>query len=422
MSSGKASGYGEFRKGWPAVVSSLLAIGFGLSPMPIYTIGLFAPELARAFHWSFADIQFGFPIMSLCVLFASPTIGLLADRYGARPVSLISLSLFGLIFMSFSLSSGSLAQFYITFGLLASLGAGTLPMTWTRVVNNHFEVRKGLALGLALLGSGLFAIFIKPTGSWMIAHLGWRGAYAAIGALPLLIALPVAFFLFHDVDRSGDLASRRAADAARRAAAGGRTLPQALQSWRFWVLGLAIVPITFVVAALVSNMENILHTHGFTKAQAVPLTAAIGVAVIGGRLVGGWLMDRFWAPAVGCVLLIMPALACWLLAHGPLPTHLALLATVLTGVAGGIEYDLMAYLAARYFGLRSYSAIYGAIYGFFAIGGGVGPPVFGQVYDRTHSYQAILTVSAFALVASALLLLTLGRYPRYAEDAVPASA
>jgi MFS family permease len=184
-------GYGEFKKGWPIVLASMLGIGLGLSPVPFYTIGMLAPELAKAFGWKFADIMGGLPIMTFAVLVASPAVGVLADRFGVRQVALVSVVLFALSFMAFSFGNGSITLFYFNWGLMAVLGAGTLPVTWTRLVNSHFEVRKGLALGLALLGTGVFGFLVKPLTAWLIASYGWRAAYLVVGALPLLLAFPV---------------------------------------------------------------------------------------------------------------------------------------------------------------------------------------------------------------------------------------
>jgi cyanate permease len=74
---------------------------------------------------------------------------------------------------------------------------------------------------------------------------------------------------------------------------------------------------------------------------------------------------------------------------------------------------MMAFLVARYFGMRAYASIYGALYGCFALGAGVGPLIFGMQFDKFHSYRPVLQVSALMLLGSALLLLTLGRYRRF---------
>lgn len=409
MAEGK--GYSEFRTGWPVVLAAMLGIGLGLSPVPFYTIGMLAPELAKGFGWAFGDIMGGLPIMTFAVLVASPAVGLLADRVGVRPVALVSVALFGLSFMAFALNPGDIRFFYANWAIMAVLGAGTLPVTWTRAVNNRFEARKGFALGLSLLGTGLFGFLVKPFTAFMIDAYGWRAAYVAVGALPLVIALPVAWFAFHDVgdrNQSGD--QRRAEEARRADATPGLTFGETLRTWRYWVLAVAFVPISFAIGGPIPNMENILKTAGFSGGNLVTLASIIGLSVIAGRVVGGWLIDRFWAPAVAFVLLSAPAAACWVFAHGPLTFETAAGSIFLIGFAAGVEYDLMAFLVARYFGLKSYGAVYGSLYGFFALGAGIGPVVFGRAFDATGSYDAPLIQSAVMLVAGALLLLTLGRY------------
>jgi predicted MFS family arabinose efflux permease len=407
----EATGYGEFKKGWPVVVSAMLGIGLGLSPLPFYTVGVLARPLAKAFGWGFGQIFFGVTITSIVVPFASPVIGFLSERVGVRRVALTSLVLFSLAFMAFSLSTGSLVLFYVNWALVALFGVGTLPITWTKAVNNHFEMRKGLALGLSLLGTGLFGYFGVWFTAWLIAHYGWRAAYVGVGALPLLIALPVAFFAFHDVGPARQtVAERRASAAARAAATPGMTAREAFLDWRFWLIGLAFVPIAFAIGATIPNLVNILKQNAFSPETAVGLASLIGLSVIVGRAAGGWLVDRFWAPGVAVALLGIPAAACWVLAHGPFNYSITAFAVFLVGFAAGAEYDLLAFLTARYFGMKSYSVIYGALYSFFAVGSGVGPPVFGAAFDKTHSYTVPLTLTAGVMFIGALALLALGRY------------
>jgi len=80
----------EFARGWPIVLSAMFGIAFGLSPMPFYTIGIFAPLLAHEFHWSFAQIFAGITCTTAAVIIASPLVGLASDRYGVRRVALSS--------------------------------------------------------------------------------------------------------------------------------------------------------------------------------------------------------------------------------------------------------------------------------------------------------------------------------------------
>jgi predicted MFS family arabinose efflux permease len=420
----RASSYGEFKAGWPVVLSSMLGIGLGLSPLPFYTTGILAPFLMKSFGWKIGQIMAGITVSTAGVVFAGPLVGFLAVRFGARRVALTSLVLFAFSFMGFAFSNGSLPLYYATWALVAILGAGTLPMTWTVAVNQRFERRKGFALGITLMGTGLFGFFSKPLVAWMIHLSGWRGAYVGLGLLPLLIAFPMALFLFFEKRPDPSISGPGVSSAPTALPAEGLTFGETARQWRFWLIALLLVPISFALAGPIPNMENILKTAGFSGGRIIQLTSLIGLSALSGRLAGGWLLDRFWAPAVAVVILASPGISCFLLAQPTLSAPGAMLSIVLIGFAVGVEYDLVAFLVARYFGMRSYTAIYGVLYVFFSIGAGVGPLLFGWCFDRTGSYRLILDVAFGVLIASGLSLLALGRYryKRQPEIPFPAAA
>ena len=420
-----AGSFAEFRYGWPVVFASAIGIGLGMSPLPFYTIGVFAGPLIGEFGWGQGDVMFGLAIFATLAVLTSPVIGILTDRFGPRRVVLVSIVLFGITMMSFSLLTGSRIQYLATWGLLAMTGSGTLPITWTRAVNGWFFERRGLALGLALVGTGIFGIVAKNFAFTMIDAVGWRMAYVAVGALPLVIAWPIAFFMFRDITDSkvaGKVAEMKRADVGPKVIYGGLSLRQAVTDWRFWLLAYSFIPISMAVGGPIPNLEAIMAEKGFSPADAVTLASLIGIAVIIGRIGGGALVDHFWAPAVAAIILSSPAIAVWMLAQAELSFVAAAIGIFILGMAAGVEYDLMAYLVSRYFGLRNYASIYGFLYGFFAIGAGIGPAIFGYFFDRTQTYDTILMISALLFIAGALPLLLLGRYRDFTEPLPEGSA
>lgn len=413
----------ESKRGWMAVGASMVGAAVGLSPIPFYTVGMFAPELAREFGWSFASMMASIGVQSAVVMVSGPLAGFAVDRYGARPVALISLFLFGLVFMSMSLNNGSLMLFYLQWAVMSVVGAGTLSATWTRVVNGWFDKNRGLALGLASTGTGLTGFLIKPYAAWIIEDYGWRTAYVAIGILPIVIGIPVILWLFHErrakavalpsSAETGEAASGAEADSG--GAEHGLTLKEALRGRHFWVLGASFFLIAFALTAPTPNLENILKTFKFELSDVGRITATFGLAVIAGRIVGGWLLDRFWAPACAFAVLIVPAIGCWLLAGDSLSSQSAYLAVMFLGFGAGFEFDLLAFLIARYFGQRHYGVIYGCFYTIIAFGGGLGPVVYGYMYDRIGNYQLSLTIGMVSVLLGAALLFLMGPYPKWVK-------
>jgi len=418
------SRFAEFRFGWPVVLASTLGIGLGLSPLPFYTIGVFVGPYMQEFGWSASAVLAGLLVLTLGVLVTSPVIGFITDRVGVRKVVLTSIFGLSLTMMAFALNDGSRLYYWFLWVMLAVTGAGTLPITWTRAVTGWFNERRGLALGISLIGTGFFGALAKLYAAWLIEDYGWRTAYVGLGLLPLIIAFPLAWFtLFEATDE------RVAAKAARAKAEighdtsrvhGGIPLKAAIRDWRFWLLAYAFVPVSFAVGGPIPNLENMMAAKGFGTSEAVLLASVIGYSVVIGRLLGGYLLDRFWAPAVAAIILSIPAGASLVLAQPELSFAMAATAIAVLGLSAGVEYDLMAYLVSRYFGMANYASIYGFLYAFFALGAGVGPLIFAWAFDRTGSYSTILQVGAVLFVAGALPLLLLGKYRDFEDGQIVA--
>lgn len=403
------TGSGEFSRGWNVLLASVIGIGCGLAAIPFYTFGIFAPHLTREFGWSLGQIMAGLMVTTLVVIFTAPLGAILSERIGTRRMAIVSMALFGLSMLSLATLNGSLTQFYATWAVASVVGTGTLPITFTRTVNSWFDRHRGLALGIAMIGTGLFGIICKPLMAWVIGDYGWRAGYLVLGALPLVIALPVVALAF----REPTAGAATATGAVIAKPLTGYTRAEALRQWRFWLLAAILLPLSFALAGTPPNLESILADKGLPAGTIVSLTPLIGLASIVGRLVGGSLLDRFWAPAVAFVILSTPLASYAILSSAHLEPAMAAVAIFLIGFALGIEYDVIAYLTSRYFGLKSYAAIYSLLYICFSTGAGFAPLVFGMIRDRAHDFGPALTACSIILPIAAAGFLLLGRYPRF---------
>ena len=404
---------GEFGRGWKPLLAASIGVGLGLSPMPAFTSGIFGLALEHEFGWSRSAVLLGSALLMLSILFFGPSVGRLTDRIGARPVAIWSTVGLGLTTMALSLVTREIWTFYLLFGLMTVVSLGTLPITYARVINSWFFRQRGFALGLSLCTTGIAGMILPIYVQTLIAHFGWRIAYLGLGLLPLVITLPAILLL---LPRTEPILGPDDGESATGAIE-GVAVREALADRRYWIMALSVLIVGLGLGGTVVNLVPLLVDHGLTPMRAASLFGFYGLSVIVGRILSGWLLDRFWAPAIGCGFLLSPAIGALLLANGGQAPMLLAVATFLIGLASGAEFDLMAYLLGRYFGRRHFSVLYSGQYAAFALGAGTAPAIFGAVHDRLHTYTPILHVSAALFVVAALALLALGRYPLLTEPA-----
>ncbi len=160
----------------------------------------------------------------------------------------------------------------------------------------------------------------------------------------------------------------------------------------------------------------------FLQAGLHWLLPAMGAAILLGRLVTGWLLDRFFAPRVATMLLVVAALGAFLLAHAA-TVGWGLLGASLIGFGMGGEGDVTPYLLVRYFGVRAFSTLYGLTWTAYAIAGAIGPVIMGRAFDATGSYSALLVQLAALTLGAGALMFLLPRYGAMApKTVVPADA
>ncbi|MEL7297124.1 MAG: MFS transporter, partial [Pseudomonadota bacterium] len=180
---------------------------------------------------------------------------------------------------------------------------------------------------------------------------------------------------------------------------------------RFWLMAVGLLLVSAGIAGLITNLVPMLIDKGVARQEVGKLAGLIGISVICGRLITGFLLDHLWAPLVAAVFLSSPALAAVLLNVDTFNPTTLTIAIVIVGFAAGAELDLFAYLASRYFGLKHYGAIYGSLYVAFSIGAGIAPFLFGLVFDWHQSYAFALQVVVVASLAGGAMMLALGPYP-----------
>ena len=393
---------GEFSRHWLLVLVCAAGIGVGVSALPFYTQGLFIEAWIADFGWTRAQASLGILGSTLALAAVLPFIGSIVDRYGLVTPVMISLLGLSAAYVLLGLFVQSIATFVILAMLQAILGSASSPLAYTRAINTVFNKQRGLALGVALSGAGVAATFGPTLISNAIDAFGWRGAYFAMALFTLVVGAVIVIVLSRlNGAKTPENIDTEAASKDFKIAKASRT---------YWTIMAAIFCLSLGLGGLMIHFVPILLDLGLPTSAAVKIAGVIGIAVVLGRLLVGFAVDRIFAPWVAIAILF--TCICGVLALALLGSTVAVPAAFVIGFSVGAEVDLIGYLVARYFGIHAYGQIYGRQYSAFLIATGLSPVILGAVRDVTGTYTASLFIAAAFMIVSAALFAKLPKFDR----------
>jgi len=411
-----------FFYGWYIVAATIIGVALGYSVVAVMAFGTFLPPLQQEFGWSRGQISLGLTVIGYTAIFWFPVAGTIMDKIGARRVLLPSTFLFGLTMASMYFLTASLWHFYGMCVLIALVGAGTAPMSYSRLIISWFDNKRGLALGIGLAGVGIGTAFIPIIATKIIALYSWREAYAGIGFLIIFVAFPVIALVMRDTPKQMGL-FQDGANTAKEADQPqsskkliGFTAKQSLKHKSFWLIAVSFAIVGLTTSTVLVHMVPLMMDRGMTLSEAVNTFAYLGIALIFGRLISGYLMDKFFAPRVVAVFMLAPVIGLALLADGA-TGGMAALCAALVGIAIGSEFDAMAYFTSRYFGPRAFGQVYGYHYSAYKVGAATGPLFMGVAFDLLGNYDLIMWTMAGILLIGCVLVLMLKPFPDLPEEA-----
>jgi MFS family permease len=405
------------------VFATMVGLATGVASINLFAIGIFQGPITAEFGWSQTEYAFVTLIGTIVTVVSSLYIGKLFDRQGVRRWAIIGIILFALALISLYWLTPSLLHFYAVFALIPIIGAGTSSIAYSRVVAAWFDRRRGQAFGAALAGIGIGGAVLSSVSQFLIDAVGWRGAYAGLGILTLLVTLPIVLWKLRDTPSevglgldgrvpsdSQDISSETSVARFGEPVRLGYTATESRRLPRFWWMFAAFLLLAFAIGGVLIPLVPILRARGIDPAQAAAVQGALGLALIVGRAFAGFLMDRYFAPYVAASILIFPIIGVVLLALDASSTT-ALVAAVCIGLAAGAELDVIAVLITRYFGNVAYAENYGWQYAAWTFGSGTAVIATNRAFDVLGTHTPVLWVYVVLFAISGFMIARLGRYP-----------
>ncbi|MSQ26620.1 MAG: MFS transporter [Dehalococcoidia bacterium] len=403
--------------GWYLVLVILqgLFLGAGLSS---FALGVLLPRMSTDLGWSLATLVGANSIGSVASSLASPPLGGLIDRRGARGLLTVTTLLTGLSVALCGLVREPW-QFYLLFGIVPGIcRGGMMNVAPSAMIAQWFHKKRSLAFSIVAVGPPLAGLIFPPVTAALLAWFDWRGSWFAWGGFTMLLALGPLLLVRRRPEDMGLLPDGESAPPPDSGPAGGAagspvpdddwTFREAVGSAGFWVVAASMALVMVMPAALLLFLFSFYRDLGFSEpAAAGLLSAAYSIQLVARLGIWGPLAVRLgsvrWvAPLWGALMLASTLF--FMLVNGEL---LAFASIVLFGVAMGGSMVVHLQVWPEYFGRRSVGSITGLGSLLWGVSSAAGPLIGALVLDHTGNYNLLFAiVSALVFVGVALLLVT----------------
>jgi MFS family permease len=390
--------FGEFRINWQSLLATFIGIATG-SAIGHYTMSLFSPELIAEFGWSKSQFALlgSLPIVTMLVV---PLAGRFTDRFGTRTAAIVGFTAMSLGFLAFSVMRGGIIEFFTIWVVQHVFGVLSTSLVFARLVVERFDIARGTALSVLMMGPPLSGAITAPLLGAFIAAEGWRAAFVALAVVSAIGGVICVTFMNGNVKQTS--AKKMHVQMSRA------ELFALIRHPTFLLLvgGMFLINLPQVFAS--SQLKLIVLSKGITDQAATWMVSLYAIGVMAGRIFFGVALDRVRAhlvalfalglPAIGLLILTGSVPAVWLLASGVL----------VIGLAQGAEGDLASYMISRHFDLKNFSLILGFVKAGLDGGGAMGAAILSYTLHVADSYEPFLLISAVATIIGALCFFLTG--------------
>lgn len=398
---------------WWTVAAGALGNAMGVGIFVVYVLNVLTKPMVADLGLERSVISFSITCFLLTTGIGTVSLGILINRFGVRTPAFIYVAVAAACVALIPLLPAVPLAFYALFAVLGVAGAAATAFPYAVAITGLFDRHRGLALGLAVAGSGAGQTFAPQIANSLLSEVGWRQSLWIVSAL---MATPLATLLL-GVRTPPGMTKRASGEADHSASHWSLYLGKRA----FWFIAITLLGVSIGTFGILGVLIATLTDRGVSPHQAATVLSGAGLSSWGGRIVVGWLLDRLWAPLVTSLVCLGAFIGVLIIAFGGQSLPLVLLGASLLGLALGSEGDILTYLCGRYFSLPAFSRVVGAMWVVWAWGGGVGTMAAAIAYRMTGSYAGATPFLAFSLLLGAGGVLFLGPYvypPVHARAAV----
>lgn len=405
-----SSGKGRIFYGWFAVIGAFLAMGASAGTS-IYVFSIFVTPVVNDLSIPVSAFMVNMTILMFAAMVFAPVTGRLVEKKGLRYTTILGGAVMTLGHVILGLAK-SLPMIYIGY-VIVGIAAGIAgPVISTTVAANWFVKKRGIATGIITAGNGIFGLVLAPVMARFITDYGYSFSYFILAAVDFVFIIlcggllirnsPQEMGLYPDGDDS--LGIREGQSTGETI---GLSLPQAMKTKAFWIVGIGFGFLSFVQFGTAQTHNPALQSVGVSTMAAAAVVSVVGIVSAVIKLVYGILIDRYSVKLVTALGMAATIAACLMIYNltGRSPVLVLYLYAVVFGCAYGMWLPVMTKHLTDSFGIKHYASVFSVLFMMKNIADTMGPMVPSAFFDLSGSYKpAYLLFAGIAVILSIVLL------------------
>lgn len=389
----------DLRRGQIQVAATSFFALFAIVGFALYGLPFYYDYMVKEFGWTRTQVTSGNAISKLVV---GPLFGFFAgwivDRFGPRRLMLAGILMAGVALVGLgNMNTLWMFYFFYLFNALGYVCAGPLPNQV--LLTRWFDKSRGKAMGFAYLGIGIGGAAVLQLSPRLVSSLGWHMALTIVGLLIVAIALPLAYFVKESPEKTARQPKLTSVPTA--------PIGWAFKSSTFYLLAIGSMCSIGAVGGTNQHLKLFLKLDlQYTDQQVANVASLVLASSLAGRLLMGWLADRYAKKYVMIFIYLLVAAGIPLLFFAGIPGVVYLFA-IIFGIGLGGDYMIIPLMAAELFGVKVMGRLMGVVLTADGVAEAVAPMLVGNLRDRTTSYAigfgVLITLALIGAVAVSLL-------------------
>ena len=368
----------------------------------MYSYGVFLKPVLNEFGWTRAVTSGAFSLNMVLTGSFAILAGKLVDRFGPRLVLTVGGIFLGSAYLLMSRVT-SVWEYYLYYGVLGSIGVGSMVVPCLSTVARWFTKGRSLATGIVISGIGLGVLSIPQLANGLISNYSWRISFLVLGIIALALIIGFAQLLKRAPDQLTQDSLKTTNPNVQNQ---GLSIGESLRTNQFWIIAGLGLFLFFAVEVVMVHIVAHATDIGFSASTGALLVSTIGLVSIFAKIATGSLADKIGNRNVMIIVsIVMAGSFMWLRFANQL--WMLYVFTVIFGLGYAGFATAQSPLAAEFFGLKSHGSLFG-LTSFAANGGGaLGSFLAGYIFDVSGEYDWAFYICIILAIVSLIISILL---------------